>query len=101
MNGVDNHTVIAPVREVVARKLDGHFVLVDTAADEGGAYDDLFELNDTGSAIWECIDGVASIAAIAELLEAQSNGTGDELQSDVRQFIGELLETGWVEVVDR
>jgi len=51
----------------------------------------LLGLNPTGSRIWELVDGQRSVEEIAEILAHDSESPRDAVESDVRQFIGELV----------
>lgn len=49
--------VYLPSSELVAREIEGEFILVPLSTGSGASEDDLFVLNATGAEIWKLLDG--------------------------------------------
>jgi len=77
--------------QVTYRSLeDGSAVLLDL---ESGSY---HGLNETGSAIWELIDGQRTRREIADALRARLDDPPPELDDELTTFLDGLLERGLV-----
>lgn len=59
---------------------------------------DLFEVNDIGQIIWESIDGQTDIKGISTMVATKFNAETTQVESDVKEFVGVLMEKGLVEV---
>lgn len=59
---------------------------------------ELFEINDIGEFIWECIDGKKTTDQISEEVAAKYNVKIDDVQDDVQEFINLLIERKLAEV---
>ena len=57
MSNVSLEKVYKPSDDVVARKIEGEFIIVPLTAGIGDMEDDLFSLDEVGLAIWERLDG--------------------------------------------
>lgn len=91
-----------PVRResVVLRQIHGAYLLVDT---EDKYLDDscsIYELNEAGAIIWNQVDGVRSIRAIAMFLHGiiVDDVPINDIEKDVFDFIQDLSKLGFVEV---
>ena len=51
-------------------------------------------LNETGALIWELCDGTRTIAEIIELLSEQYPESSDQIETDVKDLITQLIEQG-------
>lgn len=75
--------------EVVHDTVEDRAVLVDPAGQE------LITLNPTGSTIWHALDGQHDDEALADLLHAANPDVErDTILTDVRSFLGVLLDEG-------
>ena len=83
--------VYKPSDDVVAREIEGEFILVPITAGIGDLEDELYSLNDSGKAIWDKLDGKASLKQVVDELAADFDASTDELRQDVLGFVGELL----------
>lgn len=77
---------------VVARDLQGEFVIIPVTSGMGDAEDDIFSLNETGRAIWEKLDGKVSLKKVAEHLAREFNATQGKLEKDCLGLVEELLK---------
>jgi len=76
---------------VVSRMVAGEHILVPLAS-RGAEIDSIFNLNETGTFIWEKIDGQRSGAAIAGLLAAEFQVSAEQAEADCTLFLAQLLE---------
>ena len=51
-------------------------------------------LNETGALIWELCDGTRTIAEIIGLLSEQYPESSEQIETDVRDLIAQLIEQG-------
>ncbi len=59
----------------------------------------IFELNLLGAEIWKLCDGSRTVGQIVEeLMEGYDVGR-EELEKDVRDFLADVAERGWVEAL--
>lgn len=71
---------------------------------EGTAYilfedkEEVIALNETGSVIWDFIDGGSTIPSITEKVLDLFNGDGVKIKSSVIMFLDELLSLGAITV---
>lgn len=56
------------------------------------------ELNLLGADIWKLCDGRRTVAAIVDELLALYDVRREELEGDVREFLHDMRERGWVEI---
>jgi hypothetical protein len=84
--------VFARSNDTVAREIDGALIIVPLTAGIGDMEDDLFSMNETGTAIWNMLDGrITMKEAIAALEEEYMAGPG-EIERDVLGIVEELLK---------
>lgn len=79
--------------------VSGEHVLVPLAS-RGADIDSIFNLNATGTYIWEKIDGVRTVAEIAALVSAEFQVAGDRATADCSEFFAQLLEARAVEFIE-
>jgi hypothetical protein len=78
--------------DVVAREIEGEFILVPLASGIGDMEDEIYTLNETGRAIWEKLDGKRSLREVAEALKSEFEAQPDEIDEDVAGLVSVLLE---------
>ncbi|MEO8500134.1 MAG: PqqD family protein [Vicinamibacteria bacterium] len=78
--------------------VSGEHILVPLAS-RGADIDSIFNLNETGTFIWERIDGVRTVAEIAALLAAHFQVPADRAAADCGEFFAQLLEVRAIEFV--
>ena len=84
--------VYMPSEDVVAREIQGEFVIIPIASGVGDLEDEIFTLNETGRAIWGKLDGRRSLKDIARDLSFKFEGSPDEIEKDVIGLAKELLK---------
>jgi hypothetical protein len=77
----------------------GEHILVPLAS-RGAQIDSVFNLNDTGTFIWDRIDGRKTGAEIAALVAADFQVSEDQAVADCGQFLSQLVEARAIEFVE-
>ena len=75
----------------------GEHILVPLAS-RGADLDSIYNLNSTGTFIWEKIDGERTGSEIASLLAADFQVSQEQAQDDCREFLSQLLEVRAIEM---
>jgi hypothetical protein len=78
-------------KESVCRKIGGEYVLVPVKqkiTNKGS----LYIINETGSAIWEMLDGKRDVRAIARALADKTNTNFETVLKDADRFLKDLLQ---------
>lgn len=76
---------------VVFRKVAGEYILVPLAGSVADV-ESIFNLNETGAAVWEKVDGRKSIKNIVAELQSEYEAPGDQLESEVISFLEEMAD---------
>ena len=84
--------VYAPSEDVVAREVQGEFIIVPITSGVGDLEDEIFSLNETGKAIWDKLDGKRSLNDIIKELSLEFEALSDEIEKDVMGLAEELLK---------
>ncbi len=85
---------------MVSRMVAGEHILVPLAS-RGAEIDSIFNLNETGTFIWEKIDGRTTGVEIASLLAKDFELSPDRAALDCGDFLAQLLEVKAIEIADR
>lgn len=93
-------TVFAVSNDLVAREIEGELILVPLIAGVGDLDDELFTLNPTGRAVWDKLDGVASLEQIVDGLCHQYDAPRAVIEKDVVGLVQELLKRKIIVVVE-
>lgn len=56
----------------------------------------MHQLNMVGGTIWQLADGTRSTDQLVDLLAADYDVERSELEEDVRDFVSDLIERGWL-----
>lgn len=81
-----------PSEDVVARVIEGELIIVPLTAGIGDMEDELYTLNETGTAIWNLLDGKMTLKDVAWKLSAEFEAPEDELERDVLGLVTELYQ---------
>jgi hypothetical protein len=84
---------------MVSRVVSGEHILVPLAS-RGADIDSIFNLNSTGTFIWEKIDGRKSGEAIAALVAAEFQVSQSQARLDCGEFLAQLLEVKAIDFVE-
>uniref|UniRef100_UPI004055E593 PqqD family protein n=1 Tax=Candidatus Electronema sp. TaxID=2698783 RepID=UPI004055E593 len=76
---------------IVTRKVMDETLLVPISGDLA-SMDNLYTLNETGAFIWQMLDGSRSVAEIAALMAERYDAPAAEIEADVQETVGSLLE---------
>ena len=85
---------MGPVRlraAVQAATRDGRTILLDLGNDK------YFTLDEIGTRFWELAASGQDVAGMVEVLAAEYAAPPEQLQADVRTFVGDLAKRGLVE----
>lgn len=82
--------VYKPSDDVVAREVEGEFILIPIAKGIGDMEDELYSLNESGKAIWDKLDGQKSLSQIKKELTHEYEVAEHEVEEDVLNFVKEL-----------
>jgi coenzyme PQQ biosynthesis protein PqqD len=89
-------TVPRKSENVVFRKIEDEYILVPMVASAADV-ESIFNLNETGAAIWEKIDGKKSLTDIIKEIQTEYEGEEQQLENDVISFMNEMIEAKLVE----
>jgi len=84
-------TICVPSEDIVYREIEGEVILVPLVAGIGNAEDELYTLNETGRAVWERLDGVRTLAQVADSIAEEYSSPADAIAADVLGFVEEML----------
>jgi hypothetical protein len=78
--------------DVVSREIDGALIIVPLTSGVGDMEDDLFSMNESGTEIWNMLDGKKTLQEIIEALAQQYRAEQGEIEQDVAGIVTELLK---------
>lgn len=78
--------------DVVSREIDGSLIIVPLTSGVGDMEDDLFSMNETGTEIWNMLDGKKTVREVVEALTRQYRAEPSEIEQDVAGIVSELLK---------
>ena len=84
--------VLSISEDVVARTVEGEFLIIPIASGVGDMEDELYSLNECGKAIWDKLDGKKNLAQIKADLIDEYDVKPEEIETDVLSFVDELLK---------
>lgn len=90
-------TVLKQADEVVFRKIEEEYLLMPLAS-TGDDVDSLYNLNPTGGAIWEKIDGKKTLGDIVDELHAEYDRDRETIESEVMAFVHEVEAAGLLKI---
>ena len=90
--GVSLNNVLKVSEDVVARQVEGEFLIIPIASGVGDMEDELYSLNECGKAIWDKLDGEKSLADVKGALMEEYDVSSEEIEDDVLNFAGELYK---------
>ncbi len=78
--------------DLVARKVQGEFIIIPLSSGISKANEELFTLNRSGQAIWEKINGKRTLAKIIEELCREFSASKSTITKNVLGLVEELLK---------
>ena len=94
--GVSADSVFRKNRNLVFRKIQDEYILVPIAASAADV-ESIFNLNETGAAVWERIDGIRKISEIINDIKSEYEGKDMEIEEDVMTFVTEIADAKLIE----
>ena len=85
-------SVCAISKDLVARDVQGEFIIIPITSGIGDLEDEIFTLNETGRAIWNKLDGKKSLKDVAGCLSKEFDTPLKEIEKDVLGLAAELLK---------
>lgn len=89
---INGDSVYKISEDVVARDVQGEFIIIPITSGIGDMEDAIFSLNETGRAIWEKLDGKRSLKGVAENLSKEFDAPREKMEEDVIGLIEELFK---------
>jgi len=89
---MDLNSVYVPSKNVVARLVQGEFIVIPITDGIGDSGDGIFTLNETGRAIWDKLDGKSNLKEIVDCLASEFNIPTSEIKDDILGLVKELLK---------
>jgi hypothetical protein len=84
--------------DIVYREIAGEYILVPIHHKAGEA-DSIYVLNETGTRIWELVDGKRTLADIIALITAEFDVDEKTLADDLLEYVGEMVTSGTLQEV--
>ena len=84
--------IYVPSEDVVARDVQGEFIIIPITSGIGDLEDEIFALNESGRAIWDKLNGKRSLKDVARDLSFKFEGSPKEIEKDVIGLTEELLK---------
>ena len=79
--------------DIVYRDIAGEFILVPIHHKAGEA-DSIYVLNETGTRIWELVDGRRTLADIIGMITAEYDADDKMVADDLFEYVAEMLVSG-------
>lgn len=92
MSKVDLKKVYAPSESVVAREVQGEFIIIPITSGVGESEDEMFTLNESGRALWDSLDGKKKLNEIISELSSDFEAPISEVEKDCVGIMEELTE---------
>ena len=92
--------VYAPSDDIVAREIEGEIIIIPLVSGIADVDDELFTLNESGKAIWDSLDGKATLRQVAAALADQYDAEPGEIEKDVVGLVEELARRRMLVAVD-
>jgi len=89
---VSLNAIYAPSEDVVARDIQGEFIIIPITSGIGDLEGEIFSLNETGRAIWDKLDGKRKLKDVVSLLSSEFESSPKEIEKDVLGVTEELLK---------
>lgn len=94
--------IYMPSENVVAREVQGEFIIIPLTSDIGDLEDEIYTLNETGLAIWNNLDGKRSLKDLADKLSSEfKTPAHKDIQKDILGLAEELLKRKMLIAVKR
>lgn len=89
---VSLESIYRPSEDVVAREVQGEFLIIPVASGIAESEDEIFTLNESARVIWNRLDGKKTLQEVISGLSLEFEATPAEIKEDVLGFSDELLK---------
>jgi len=89
---IEKNKIYVPSEDIVAREIEGEFIIVPLTDGIGDMEDELYSMNETGVAIWKCLDGNTTLEEAIQRLANQYAAPEGEIEEDVLGLVDELVK---------
>ena len=93
--GISIESILKKNEHIVFRKIQDEYILVPIVASAADV-ESIFNLNETGAAVWEKIDGAKKLSDIITDIRAEYENEGEQIENDVMAFVNEMMEAGLI-----
>lgn len=90
-SSIELKSIYKPSEDVVARDVQGEFIIIPITSGIGDLEDEIFTLNKTGKALWDSLDGKKTLQEAIKSLESKFEAAAGEIKKDVLGISVELL----------
>jgi len=84
--------VYKPSEDVVAREIQGEFIIIPITSGIGDSEAAIFSLNETGRAIWNKLDGKRTLRDVENELVEKFEAPLEEIEKDILGLAEKLLK---------
>jgi len=95
--GISMKTILKKNENVVFRKIQDEYILVPIVASAADV-ESIFNLNETGAAVWERIDGIRALSDIIEDIKSEYESKDKKIEDDVMAFVNEMIDAKLIEI---
>ena len=89
--GINFDKIYKISEDVVAREVQGEFIIIPITSSGEREEDAIFTLNETGRAIWDKLDGTKTLKDISKELAKEFDGSQEKIEGDILGIVRELL----------
>jgi len=86
------HSKYRESENVVARDVQGEFIMIPITSEVGAQEGEIFTLNQTGRAIWDKFDGNRTLKDVIKDLNSEFTGEPEDIKKGVLGMTNELLK---------
>ena len=90
-------TILKKNENVVFRKIQDEYILVPIVASAADV-ESIFNLNETGAAVWERINGIRELSDIIEDIKSEYESEDKKIEDDVMAFVDEMIDAKLIEI---
>ena len=88
--------ILKKSENIVFRKIQDEYILVPMVA-SAAAVESIFNLNETGAAVWERIDGVKKLSDIIEDIKSEYESEDRKIEDDVMSLVAGMIDAKLIE----
>ncbi len=93
---INPNSIYVPSENVVAREVQGEFIIIPITSGIGDSEDEIFTLNETGRVIWERLNGEKTLEELVKDLSLEFESDNQDIEKDVLGLTEELLKRNMV-----